>query len=63
MEELQERLTDLEIRFTFQARLIEELSGEIIDCHQRLARLERESAIYREMLGNLAPSLPESPDE
>ena len=63
MKELQDRLTELEIRFTHQARLIEELNGEIIDCHQRLSRLERENRAFQEMLQNLAPALTESPDE
>lgn len=63
MKELQERLNELEIRFTHQARLIEELNGEIIDCHQRLSRLERENRSFREMLQSLAPPLTESPDE
>ena len=63
MKEMQERLNELEIRFTHQARLIEELNGEIIECHQRISRLEREGRIHREMLKSLAPSYPESPDE
>lgn len=63
MKELQERLIELEIRFTHQARLIEELNGEIVECNQRLSRLERENRSFREMLQSLAPTLTESPDE
>ncbi len=63
VKELQERLDELEIRFTHQSRLIEELNGEIIDCHQRLSRLERENRMFQEMFRNLAPPLTESPDE
>ena len=63
MKELQERLTELEIRITHQARLIEELNDEIIDCHQRLSRLERENRSFQEMLQSLAPTPTESPDE
>lgn len=63
MKELQERLNELEIRFTHQARLIEELNSEIIDCHQRLSRLERENRSFLEMLQSLAPTPTESPDE
>lgn len=63
MKELQERLDELEIRFTHQARLIDELNGEIVACNQRLSRLERENRSFREMLQSLAPSLTESPDE
>ncbi|HXV19693.1 MAG TPA: SlyX family protein [Desulfuromonadales bacterium] len=63
MKELQERLNELEIRFTHQARLIDELNSEIVACNQRLSRLERENRSFREMLQNLAPTLTESPDE
>lgn len=63
MKELQDRLTELEIRFTHQSRLIEELNQELIDCNQRLSRLERENRSFREMLQSLAPALAESPDE
>jgi SlyX protein len=63
VKELQERLNELEIRFTHQARLIDELNSEIVACNQRLSRLERESRSFREMLQSLAPTLTESPDE
>jgi SlyX protein len=63
VKELQERLNELEMRFTHQARLIEELNSELIDCNQRLSRLERENRSFREMLQSLAPILTESPDE
>lgn len=63
MKELQERLNELEIRFTHQARLIDELNSEIVACNQRLSRLERENRSFREMLQSLAPTLTESPDE
>lgn len=61
--ELPERLTELEIRFTHQARVIEELNEVVTECNQRLARLEKENHRFREMLQSLAPALPESPDE
>lgn len=63
MNELKERLVELETRFTHQARQIEELNAEVIECHQRIARLERESRRVTEMLGTLAPDQTESPDE
>ena len=63
MKELQERLNELEIRFTHQARIIDELNSEIVACNQRLSRLERENRSFREMLQSLAPTLTESPDE
>jgi len=63
VKELQERLNELEIRFTHQARIIDELNSEIVACNQRLSRLERENRSFREMLQSLAPTLTESPDE
>jgi SlyX protein len=63
VKELQERLDELEIRFTHQARLIDELNSEIVGCNLRLSRLERENSSFREMLQSLAPTLTESPDE
>jgi SlyX protein len=59
----QNRLDELEIRFTHQSRLIEELNSELIDCHQRILRLERDNGRIQEMLTSLAPGLTESPDE
>jgi SlyX protein len=63
VKELLERLNELEIRFTHQARIVDELNSELIDCNQRLSRLERENRSFREMLQSLAPTLTESPDE
>ncbi len=63
MDELRQRMTDLEIRFTHQAQTIEELNGEVLECNRRLAVLERENRRLREMLARLAPELAESPDE
>lgn len=55
MKELQDRLTELEIRFTHQARIIEELNHKLTDCNQRLSRLERENRSFREMLQKPGP--------
>jgi SlyX protein len=63
VKELLERLNELEIRFTHQARIVDELNSELFDCNQRLSRLERENRSFREMLQSLAPTLTESPDE
>jgi SlyX protein len=63
MSQLDERLTELEIRFTHQARLIEELNEVVTECNQRLARLETENSRLREMVNSFAPELAESPDE
>jgi len=63
MDELNRRIDELEIRYTHQEQVLYELNGVVAECDQRIARLEREVARYREMLKSLAPSLPESPDE
>lgn len=63
MQELIDRLTELEIRYTHQVRLIEELNEVVTECNQRIALLERDNRRFEEMLKTLAPDLPESPDE
>ena len=63
MDETLERLTELEIRYTHQSVVIEELNQVVIDCCRRLERLEQENAGLREMLRGLAPDLDQSPDE
>ena len=62
-DELWERLDELEIRFTYQARMMEELNTVVTDCHLRLARLETENGRLRDMLKRLSPDLTPSPDE
>jgi SlyX protein len=63
LEELRERLTELEIRFTHQNRLIDELNDEVAQCSRRIAGLERQNRALRASLKSLAPELQESPDE
>ena len=63
MEDLQERLIELEIRFTHQNRLIDELNDEVAECNRRIAALERDNRTLRDTLTSLAPELTESPDE
>jgi len=63
MEELEKRLTDLEIRFAFQAESIEELNQVVTSCNLQVQQLTRENSSLKEMLRSLAPDLPESPDE
>lgn len=63
IEELSERLDELEIRYAFQARLIEELNEVVTGCGRRLDALERENRRLRETLAGLAPEPVESPDE
>lgn len=63
MDDQSARLNELEIRYTHQGQLIDELNDELIVANERIARLERESRQLREMLSGLAPNLEESPDE
>jgi uncharacterized coiled-coil protein SlyX len=63
MDELAERVTELEIRYAYQNRLLEELNEIIADSNRRLDELERDNRRLRETLRGLAPPTPESPDE
>ncbi len=63
MEELKERIVELEIRFTHQADLIEELNVELTAANMRIDKLEREAKAMRDMLGSMQPEMTESPDE
>ena len=63
MDELTARIVELEIRYTHQNRLIEELNAELTLSNARIDRLEREVRALREALGSLGPELDSSPDE
>jgi uncharacterized coiled-coil protein SlyX len=63
MEELRQRLIELEMRFAFQQESIEELNQVVASCNLQIQQLMRENGQFKEMLSNLAPDLPESPDE
>jgi uncharacterized coiled-coil protein SlyX len=63
MQEFIDRLTDLEIRYTHQVHLIEELNDVVSECNQRISLLERDNLRFQEMLRSLAPETAESPDE
>ena len=60
---MEERITELEMRFMHQEQTINELN-EIV-CRQELAleRLEREMAAMREQLKTAASSINRSPEE
>lgn len=63
MKTLEERVTELEIHYTHQVRMVEELNEVLADCSLRIDRLLQENRAMREMLKTLAPELMESPDE
>jgi len=63
LKELQDRITELEIRFSHQAQTIDELNDVVTDCNQRISRLQKENRQLQEMIKNLSPEMEESPDE
>ena len=63
MDELTERIVELEIRYTHQNQLIEELNSELTASNSRIDRLEREVGALHQMLGSMGPELTQSPDE
>ncbi len=63
LEELQERVTELEIRFSHQTQLLDELNEVMTDCNQRIVALTKENQRLRATVNTLSPSLDESPDE
>lgn len=63
MDELTARIIELEIRYTQQHHLLEELNSELTESNNRIDRLERELRALREALGSMGPELTLSPDE
>lgn len=63
LDELQERMTELEIRFSHQTQLLDELNEVLTDCNQRIDRLTKDNQRLREAVSTLSPALEESPDE
>jgi uncharacterized coiled-coil protein SlyX len=63
MNQNDERLNELELRYMNQEKMIEELSDEVALCHKRINELDRQNSSLREMMQNLAPETEESPDE
>lgn len=62
-DDLEVRITELEIGFSHQARMLDELNEVVTDCNLRIDRLSKENRQLREMVNNLSPELEESPDE
>jgi SlyX protein len=63
LAELEERVVELEIRFTHQARQLEELNEVLTESAGMIAVLRKENRTFRQMLNGLAPEMLESPDE
>lgn len=58
-----ERLTELELRFMDQSLLLEQLSDEVAGCNRRIDKLTRENSNLKEMLKSFEPESEVSPDE
>jgi SlyX protein len=64
MDELRTRLMELEIRYTHQAQLIEELNAVLTDACTRIGQLEQANRTLRSHLRQLgADDYTLSPDE
>ncbi len=59
----EERVTELEIRYTHLLHHIDELNEVVTQCNRRIARLEKDNRRLLEMVGSFSPDLAESPDE
>jgi uncharacterized coiled-coil protein SlyX len=60
---MEQRLTDLEIRFMHQERTLMELNDAVYRQEQAIEQLEREVRQLRDQLKLVAPSDIRSPDE
>lgn len=60
---LTERLDELEVRLSYQDRLLDELNAVVTDCNLRIDRLTRQNLQLQDMIKNLGVTPDESPDE
>lgn len=63
MTELEQRLVELEIRYTYQSSQIDELNDELTRANGRIDLLQRDIARLLGMIASMAPPAEESPDE
>lgn len=63
MDELTKRVVELEIHYTHQLSLVEELNAELTSANARIDQLQRQVRAMHDMLGSLGPELTQSPDE
>jgi len=63
MDNIDERLNELELRFMEQSRLLDDLSDEVSVCHRRIDALVRENNSMKEMMKSFEPESEVSPDE
>jgi SlyX protein len=63
MDELTERIVELEIRYSHQTNLIEELNLELTAANGRIDQLENRIRALYDVLGSIEPVPTLSPDE
>jgi SlyX protein len=64
MDELKERLMELEIRYAHQGQLIEELNGVLTEACMRIGQLEQANRALRDQFSQMgADDFTLSPDE
>jgi SlyX protein len=63
MNELEQRIIELEIRLTHQERLIDELNDVIVTDNRRIGDLENRLQSWQKVLDSIGPELLASPDE
>ncbi|MFO7577250.1 MAG: SlyX family protein [Pelovirga sp.] len=62
-DRLIERLDELEIRLSYQERLVDELNEVVTDCNLRIDQLSRQNQQLQDMVKTLNSVPEESPDE
>lgn len=62
-DRLIERLDELEIRLSYQERLLDELNEVVTDCNLRIDQLSRQNQQLQDMVKTLTGVPEESPDE
>jgi SlyX protein len=62
MDDILERIVELEIRYTHQGQMIEELNAELTASNLRIGQLERELSRLQHLLQNVIAETKEAPD-
>jgi uncharacterized coiled-coil protein SlyX len=61
--DMEERITEMELRFMHQEKIINDLNETVCRQELSIARLERELGRMREQFLTLSPSINRTPDE
>lgn len=60
---MEEHITDLQVRFAYQERMVEELSETVYRQQMAIERLEQELLGLKKQMSAVAPSLTKKPEE